>query len=112
MTLSGSAGLHGPAGQPVPTGTPQDTPGRAPPATGPGPSGGRRGPERAKSADGGRSVPTHGPTIAVYRNIADSPDLVAELDRALAELAREHGCGSGSSAMEWEYLLVTARRSG
>jgi SAM-dependent methyltransferase len=54
----------------------------------------------------------YGPTIAVYRNIADSPDRVAELDRALAELAREHGSGSGKFAMEWEYLLVTARRSG
>ncbi|MGX1508207.1 UNVERIFIED_CONTAM: SAM-dependent methyltransferase [Streptomyces graminofaciens] len=54
----------------------------------------------------------YGPTIAVYRNIADSPDRVAELDQALAALAREHGGGSGSSGMEWEYLLVTARRSG
>ncbi|MGW7286708.1 class I SAM-dependent methyltransferase [Streptomyces sp. NPDC054847] len=54
----------------------------------------------------------YGPTIAVYRNIAESPDRVAALDSALTELAREHGSGSGGFAMEWEYLLVTARRSG
>jgi SAM-dependent methyltransferase len=54
---------------------------------------------------------TYGPTIAIYRNIADSPDRVAELDGALVELARQHGCGSGSSTMEWEYLLLTCHRS-
>ncbi|MFJ8076376.1 class I SAM-dependent methyltransferase [Streptomyces sp. NPDC096176] len=54
----------------------------------------------------------YGPTIAVYRNIADSPDRTAELDVALADLARQQGDEAGSLAMEWEYLLVTARRSG
>lgn len=54
----------------------------------------------------------YGPTIAVYRNIADTPDRVAELDSALVELARQHGCGTGRSTMEWEYLLLTGRRSG
>ncbi|MEW2630695.1 methyltransferase domain-containing protein [Streptomyces sp. NPDC048389] len=53
----------------------------------------------------------YGPTIAIYRSIADSPDRVAELDRSLVELARQHGCGSGRSTMEWEYLLLTCRRS-
>ena len=52
---------------------------------------------------------TYGPTIAVYRAIADDPSRVAALDEALAELGRRHDQGGGT--MEWEYLLVTARRS-
>ena len=52
---------------------------------------------------------TYGPTIAVYRAIADDPDKVAALDEALAELGRRFDQGGG--AMEWEYLLVTARRT-
>ncbi|MDV7241374.1 MULTISPECIES: class I SAM-dependent methyltransferase [Rhodococcus] len=49
----------------------------------------------------------YGPTIAVYRNIAGDPERVAALDGELADLARRHFDGT---AMEWEYLLVTARR--
>ena len=52
---------------------------------------------------------TYGPTIAVYRANADDPDKVAALDNALAELGRRFDLGGG--AMEWEYLLVTARRT-
>ncbi|MFE6267513.1 class I SAM-dependent methyltransferase [Streptomyces goshikiensis] len=52
---------------------------------------------------------TYGPTIAVYRNIADDPGKTADLDRALDELA---GGALRDGAMEWEYLLVTARRGG
>ncbi|MFF3403832.1 class I SAM-dependent methyltransferase [Streptomyces sp. NPDC002659] len=52
----------------------------------------------------------YGPTIAVYRSIADDPDRVAALDRDLDELARRHDLGTGSTVMEWEYLLLTARR--
>lgn len=51
----------------------------------------------------------YGPTIAVYRNIADDHERTAALDGELAALARRHAGPSG--AMEWEYLLVTARRS-
>ncbi|MDX2600770.1 class I SAM-dependent methyltransferase [Streptomyces caniscabiei] len=51
----------------------------------------------------------YGPTIAAYRAVADDPDRTAALDRDLAELARRHDQGSGSTAMEWEYLLFTAR---
>jgi SAM-dependent methyltransferase len=50
---------------------------------------------------------SYGPTVAVYRGLADDPDRTAELDRALDELAlsaTRHG------AMDWEYLLVTGRR--
>ncbi|MFD7078843.1 class I SAM-dependent methyltransferase [Streptomyces sp. NPDC059918] len=52
---------------------------------------------------------TYGPTIAVYRNIADAPEKTAALDRALDELA---GDALRDGAMEWEYLLFTARRHG
>ena len=50
---------------------------------------------------------SYGPTIAVYRAIADDPERTAALDRALDELAASvtrHG------AMDWEYLLVRGRR--
>lgn len=53
----------------------------------------------------------YGPTIAVYRSIADEPEKVAALDRDLSLLARRHGLGNGSPSMEWEYLLLTARRA-
>ncbi|MET9319351.1 methyltransferase domain-containing protein [Streptomyces sp. NPDC003038] len=49
----------------------------------------------------------YGPTIAVYRHIADDPDRVAALDRDLDALARDH---TENGAMEWEYLLLTAHR--
>lgn len=48
----------------------------------------------------------YGPTIGVYRTIADQPDRVASLDRELAELVRRHWAPDGS--MEWEHLLLTA----
>jgi len=50
----------------------------------------------------------YGPTISAYRGIAGEPDRVAALDAALAELGDR--CLGGSSTMEWEYLLVTARK--
>jgi ubiquinone/menaquinone biosynthesis C-methylase UbiE len=50
----------------------------------------------------------YGPTIAAYRGIAGDPDKVAALDEALAELGDRFGAGTGS--MEWEYLLLVARR--
>jgi hypothetical protein len=52
---------------------------------------------------------TYGPTIAAYKGIADQPDKVAALDHDLAELGRRHDLGGG--VMEWEYLLLTARRA-
>jgi hypothetical protein len=52
----------------------------------------------------------YGPTIAAYRGIADQPERVASLDAELVELARRHDVGSGSTVLEWEYLLLTARR--
>ncbi len=53
----------------------------------------------------------YGPTIAIYRGIADDPARTAELDRELAALAARYDRGSGSTVMDWEYLLLTARRA-
>ncbi|MGW1542909.1 class I SAM-dependent methyltransferase [Streptomyces sp. NPDC002309] len=55
----------------------------------------------------------YGPVIAVYRANAERPERVAALDRDLAELARRHdrAAAGAPTAMEWEYLLFTARRS-
>jgi ubiquinone/menaquinone biosynthesis C-methylase UbiE len=51
----------------------------------------------------------YGPTIAAYRNIAGDPDRIEALDHELADLARRHDRGAG--AMDWEYLLFTARKA-
>jgi SAM-dependent methyltransferase len=52
----------------------------------------------------------YGPTIAAYRNIADDPARSAALDQELADLARRHDHGTGTTVMDWEYLLLTARK--
>ncbi|MGH1565464.1 class I SAM-dependent methyltransferase [Mumia sp. DW29H23] len=52
---------------------------------------------------------TYGPTIAVYKAIADEPGRVATLDAELAELGRAFGADEGR--MEWEYLLVTGHKA-
>jgi ubiquinone/menaquinone biosynthesis C-methylase UbiE len=54
----------------------------------------------------------YGPTVAAYRYIADDPEKVAGLDRDLVDLARRHDVGKGTTVMDWEYLLVTARKRG
>ncbi|GBE66041.1 hypothetical protein MFM001_25030 [Mycobacterium sp. MFM001] len=49
----------------------------------------------------------YGPTINAYRLIGRNRVLAATLDAQLVELARRHlRCG----VMEWEYLLLTARK--
>ena len=62
----------------------------------------------------------YGPTLATYRGLGDDADRVAALDRDLADLARRNdrsggstGASAGAAAMvlEWEYLLLTARRN-
>lgn len=50
----------------------------------------------------------YGPTIAVYRNIEGDADRVAALD---AEIARVGDSVLSGSSMEWEYLLLTARKA-
>jgi SAM-dependent methyltransferase len=58
-----------------------------------------------------QSFKTHyGPTIATYRNIADDPERVESLDRALADVARRYDRGVGTTVLDWEYLVVTARK--
>jgi len=52
----------------------------------------------------------YGPTVAAYRAIGDDAARVASLDFDLAELARRHGLGNGTTVMEWEYLLATAHK--
>jgi SAM-dependent methyltransferase len=52
----------------------------------------------------------YGPAIAVYRAIADDPERVAALDAELTDLARRFDRGTGGTVMDWEYLLLTARR--
>ncbi len=50
----------------------------------------------------------YGPTIAVYRFLGDDAAKVAALDADLASLADRY---LNDGVMEWEYLLVTARRT-
>ena len=52
----------------------------------------------------------YGPTIVAYRTIADDPERVAALDRDLAALAARYDRGTGTMVLDWEYLLLTARR--
>jgi len=52
----------------------------------------------------------YGPTIATYKGIAEDPDKVTALDRELEELARRNDRGTSSTVLDWEYLLVIARR--
>jgi ubiquinone/menaquinone biosynthesis C-methylase UbiE len=52
----------------------------------------------------------YGPTIAVYRSLADQPERAAELDAQLAELARRMDRGEGTTVVDWEYLLLTATK--
>lgn len=54
----------------------------------------------------------YGPTIAVYRSLADEPERVAALDAALDALTTRFDAGTGTALwMQWEYLLVTAHRA-
>jgi ubiquinone/menaquinone biosynthesis C-methylase UbiE len=52
---------------------------------------------------------TYGPTIVAYRNNADDPERTAALDRDIAAVAERHDRGDGTTVMDWEYLLLTAR---
>jgi SAM-dependent methyltransferase len=54
----------------------------------------------------------YGPTIAVYRHIADDAPRVAALDGDLVQLAQRYdrAKGAGTTVMNWDYLLLTARK--
>ena len=51
----------------------------------------------------------YGPTIAVYRSIADDPQRVAALDADLVALAARFDRGTDTTVLDWEYLIITAR---
>jgi ubiquinone/menaquinone biosynthesis C-methylase UbiE len=52
----------------------------------------------------------YGPTIAVYKSLADEPERSAALDAELAELARRMDRGQATTVVDWEYLLLTATK--
>jgi SAM-dependent methyltransferase len=54
----------------------------------------------------------YGPVVAAYRSIAGDPGRERALDDTLADLARRHGHGAAATVMDWEYLLLTARKRG
>jgi SAM-dependent methyltransferase len=55
----------------------------------------------------------YGPTVAAYRGLADDAERTASLDADLAALGAAHlrTGPDGRPGMDWEYLLVTARRA-
>jgi SAM-dependent methyltransferase len=53
----------------------------------------------------------YGPTVAAYRSIADDSERTVALDHDLVEVAARHDrSADGTMIMDWEYLLVTARK--
>ncbi len=54
----------------------------------------------------------YGPTVAAYRGLADDHQRAAALDRDLDELAGRYDRGTDTAVMDWEYLLLTARKLG
>lgn len=55
---------------------------------------------------------TYGPLIAAYRHIGPTSERATALDRDLDALAQRYDRGSGSTVLDWEYLLLTARVAG
>ena len=53
----------------------------------------------------------YGPTIATYRHIGDDPERAAALDHDLAALAARYDRGTDGTTLDWEYLVLTARRA-
>jgi hypothetical protein len=51
----------------------------------------------------------YGPTIATYRHIEEEPQRVAALDADIARIG--DAFLHGTSTMQWEYLLWTARKA-
>jgi hypothetical protein len=52
----------------------------------------------------------YGPTISTYKSIAADPARVDELDAALVDLVRRFARPGPGLRLEWEYLLLTARK--
>jgi ubiquinone/menaquinone biosynthesis C-methylase UbiE len=53
----------------------------------------------------------YGPIIAVYRSLGTDAERIQALNHNLAELAHRYDRGTGHLIMDWEYLVLTARRS-
>jgi hypothetical protein len=53
----------------------------------------------------------YGPTIAVYKSLADQPERAAALDQELTDLAGRFGFADGATTIDWEYLHFTATRA-
>jgi SAM-dependent methyltransferase len=53
----------------------------------------------------------YGPTIAVYKSLADQPERAAALDQELVDLAGRFGFTDGATTIDWEYLHFTATRA-
>jgi SAM-dependent methyltransferase len=53
----------------------------------------------------------YGPTIAIYKSLADQPDRAAALDQELIDLAARFGFADGARTMAWEYLHFTGVRA-
>jgi SAM-dependent methyltransferase len=53
---------------------------------------------------------TYGPTISTYKNIADDPAAVADLDQALADLSAS-AVDPADSTIKLEFLLYTAHKA-
>jgi SAM-dependent methyltransferase len=54
----------------------------------------------------------YGPTIAVYRSLADDAERVAALDADLVALVERFDRGTDTLVMDWEYLILTAVKAG
>lgn len=52
----------------------------------------------------------YGPIRLVRAALATTPDRATALDADLADIARRYDRGTTATVMDWEYLLVTARR--
>jgi ubiquinone/menaquinone biosynthesis C-methylase UbiE len=68
--------------------------------------------DRFKTPDAFRDYfkTNYGPTVATFRSLTDEPHRASDLDRDLSDLARRHDRGTTATVMDWEYLLLTARR--
>jgi SAM-dependent methyltransferase len=52
----------------------------------------------------------YGPTVAAFRGLENEPERASALEQDLVQLARRYDRGADYSIMDWEYLLLTARR--
>jgi hypothetical protein len=68
--------------------------------------------DRFESSDAFRDYfkANYGPTVAAYRGLAHEPERTAALDQDLSDLVRRFDRGAHGTIMDWEYLLLTARR--